>query len=1128
MKRFVLIVALVLLASCEPGISPVHPEVSEDSPVLRSIVDASAEGGNPGFSWLSPIVKNVGEIEGEFDPSFLPFITVEICELSAEVCVGEPIRSFTSAGEGSEQLRISEEELEPHYHANWQTKGDGLDATRDYRIRVLVGELEVGHVDVDVLEQGKRAGHADRSAFVAVRTGQALPIKFILTDDLQGAGVLGVEGGTMSLLSGAEVMVGAGELVGPTLFLLSPESGGTPGGIGGGVRLTIVPAETGGPSAIGARASMPANTSVGAGISLSWTLPFNGPIPDKSLIDFGVFLPGIGREVFVVDRTVDEILGRITTAIKIPTLPLSLVGRLIGDGGSCEDQYGFVRAGSASTSGAHLIFVHGWDPDITNCGDWRNDFDPEASGEALLQHAQLQPGEFTTWRFTYPTFRPIVEAADHLATAIRNLPVGARVVLVGHSMGGLVGRGALLDPDVAARVLGLVTLGTPHAGAPIADPNVWRAIPFDHDLSSAISWWRTRTAGARDMRPGSDFLQSLSFSSAVPIYAFTGQIEAGDVQPLSPQCAGRVSVCSGYLLAHLFYQGGEYAGDDGVVPLESAKLDDASWQQGYGTGYDHTEVGRGAHENGGFLCDDTRPCADPASLQDPLLTRASEVAIEALTNIRPSRFTAVVRDPSSLAGDQLFIRANGTLVVRDPADLAAPGTIVTGIPTGLVAATPNYYNNSILAVTDSGRLYESTSPWTHWTPVGSLPGATNVRALTQNPASSTAPFIVVTGDGSTFQVSPQTLNSGVLLNTTAPVNLVAIVPDRFDNSTLAVTSAGRLVQLGLGQHTWINRGSLPVGDVVGFTDTSVTTPTGDYVFITGNGRVYEIDPRRLNQPVLRTSSAPLDMAAIAPNPRDGNILGVTRSGDIYRSDGSTNWSIWNRADQPPPPPPPPSPASLAASYPFNGNTLDVSGNGIHGSSTTAQLTEDRFGNPNSAYQFDGDDFISMGNKLNLGPSGTISLWFRSTDLSRPWHALVTKGGTSTPGANLAYSIYHTGSGTLYGDLGTGTGTRQQPYLLVNGAVTQGVWHHVVYRFGDGVHALFVDGVLVQENPLTITPGNHANPFYLGRWSRFDSQTHSDFDFVGVMDDVSVYDGPITDTQVLDLCQAGGWTCGGEP
>ena len=45
-------------------------------------------------------------------------------------------------------------------------------------------------------------------------------------------------------------------------------------------------------------------------------------------------------------------------------------------------------------------------------------------------------------------------------------------------------------------------------------------------------------------------------------------------------------------------------------------------------------------------------------------------------------------------------------------------------------------------------------------------------------------------------------------------------------------------------------------------------------------------------------------------------------------------------------------------WPFSGNANDSSGNNLNGTANGAVLTEDRFGNPSSAYSFDGiDDYI---------------------------------------------------------------------------------------------------------------------------------------------------------------------------
>ena len=50
---------------------------------------------------------------------------------------------------------------------------------------------------------------------------------------------------------------------------------------------------------------------------------------------------------------------------------------------------------------------------------------------------------------------------------------------------------------------------------------------------------------------------------------------------------------------------------------------------------------------------------------------------------------------------------------------------------------------------------------------------------------------------------------------------------------------------------------------------------------------------------------------------------------------------------------------LVAYYPFDGSANDASGNGNNGIAYGVVPTADRSGNPNSAYHFDGNAFISI-------------------------------------------------------------------------------------------------------------------------------------------------------------------------
>src|SRR5207245_1406816 len=63
-------------------------------------------------------------------------------------------------------------------------------------------------------------------------------------------------------------------------------------------------------------------------------------------------------------------------------------------------------------------------------------------------------------------------------------------------------------------------------------------------------------------------------------------------------------------------------------------------------------------------------------------------------------------------------------------------------------------------------------------------------------------------------------------------------------------------------------------------------------------------------------------------------------------------------------------------YPFSGNANDFSGNNHNGTVYGAQLAGDRFGNPNSAYLFNGiNNYIAVGNLGSIISSDEISICF---------------------------------------------------------------------------------------------------------------------------------------------------------
>jgi pimeloyl-ACP methyl ester carboxylesterase len=103
-----------------------------------------------------------------------------------------------------------------------------------------------------------------------------------------------------------------------------------------------------------------------------------------------------------------------------------------------------------------VIFVHG-------LGGHRGNFLPlqlwlRFSGRRRLYGVGLESG------VSVEVLGERLRAFVSEVAVANQLPDGGQVDLVAHSMGGLVARCALEDPDTSARVASLITLGTPHGG----------------------------------------------------------------------------------------------------------------------------------------------------------------------------------------------------------------------------------------------------------------------------------------------------------------------------------------------------------------------------------------------------------------------------------------------------------------------------------------------------------------------------------------------------------------------------------------------------------------------------------------------------------------------------------------
>lgn len=151
---------------------------------------------------------------------------------------------------------------------------------------------------------------------------------------------------------------------------------------------------------------------------------------------------------------------------------------------------------------------------------------------------------------------------------------------------------------------------------------------------------------------------------------------------------------------------------------------------------------------------------------------------------------------------------------------------------------------------------------------------------------------------------------------------------------------------------------------------------------------------------------------------------------------------------------------LAAYYPFNGNANDESGNGNNGTVYGAALTKDRFGNENSAYSFDGDDYINAGNNEEFNFDGgagnfTIGAWiYRISYATSGASGGIVAKASENPFAGWAFAVYSNGklsfSGVGYWEIVSPTN------------IPLNQWVHVAVTKNANIYALYIDGVEVSS------------------------------------------------------------------
>ncbi|MCG8672038.1 MAG: LamG domain-containing protein [Pseudomonadales bacterium] len=193
-----------------------------------------------------------------------------------------------------------------------------------------------------------------------------------------------------------------------------------------------------------------------------------------------------------------------------------------------------------------------------------------------------------------------------------------------------------------------------------------------------------------------------------------------------------------------------------------------------------------------------------------------------------------------------------------------------------------------------------------------------------------------------------------------------------------------------------------------------------------------------------------------------------------------------------------------------GEVVDSSGNGLNGTASGGVTTQ----NSNPAISgstgtcrygdFDGnDDLVQIPDtaSLDLATAFTIGVWINIDSIP-------SSGLKSILSKDENFEFHVNSSGRIYWWWRDSAGTRT---LTSTTSVTAGQWHHIVIRFQAGQQDIFIDGINRGTASNALTPTTNSDPFQIGGDQGFGGR-----EFNGLIDEVAVFDTPLSDLQILTL------------
>jgi len=200
-------------------------------------------------------------------------------------------------------------------------------------------------------------------------------------------------------------------------------------------------------------------------------------------------------------------------------------------------------------------------------------------------------------------------------------------------------------------------------------------------------------------------------------------------------------------------------------------------------------------------------------------------------------------------------------------------------------------------------------------------------------------------------------------------------------------------------------------------------------------------------------------------------------------------------------------SGLMAYYPFCGNANDLSGFGNHGTVINATLANDRNGNLQSAYYFDGSSKITVPSASQISDSlntqVTFSVWINVESYPNSFGPILSKNGPSSRQFEVWIAPNTLG---FWGTQFNGSASFSVP---------DSAWLHYAVTFDQGTVKYYINSTLVQTSSYSTTSlvGNNS-VFEIGH----DSPGSLEL-FKGHIDDIGIWSRALSPSEITQLFNA---------